>query len=101
MLYARTQTSSKAKPDPSFDVVKTYSVGAMSSEGIKLAATKIEYRKAAALQRHFIQATMHRKIGDLPVSPRQVQIDGFPAIEFEAKTAIAILYQRRVNISSG
>jgi hypothetical protein len=91
-----------ADADPASDMIKTFSIGTKSSEGIKFVASRVVYRRGGTMvQQHFAQAAQMTQMAGAPVNVRRLRVGDFAALEFEAKSANAVLFQRMINISSG
>ena len=90
-----------ADADPASDMIKTFSIGTKSSDGIKFVASRVVYRGGGAMvQQHFAQAAQMTQMAGAPVNVRPLRVGDFTALEFEAKSVSAVLFQRIINVST-
>ncbi len=81
--------------DRNAPAVRTYTVGAKSSEGIKFSATRIVYRDGAESARRYF--ARFEKGADLkPESVRPRSVGGRRAVDLVLRNASSVAYQRAV-----
>ncbi len=81
--------------DPQAAAVRTYTVGAKSSEGIKFSATRVVYRDGAPSARlHFARFEKGADLKPESVTPRSV--GGRRAVDIVLRNASSVAWQRAV-----
>lgn len=82
---------------PNDPVLRAFTVGAKSQEGIKFVATRIVYRKgAASAAQFFANFETGKSLGDPPGSVTPLAVHGRRAVDFVLRSKSAVSYQRAV-----
>jgi hypothetical protein len=80
---------------------RTHTVGARSSEGIALVATRIVYRRGAAgAKEYFARLENGEGLAGKPQRLRKRQAAGRPVVDFELGSADSVSYMRAVLLES-
>lgn len=80
---------------------RTHTVGARSSEGIALVATRIVYRKGAAgAKEYFARLERGEGLAGKPQRLRKRQAGGRPVVDFETGSPAKVAYMRAVLLES-
>lgn len=85
------------EPDPAAAALRTYTVGARSSEGIKFSATRIVYRSGAeSARRFFANFEQGQGLGAKPERVTPLSFAGRRAVDIVLRNGTTVAYERAV-----
>jgi hypothetical protein len=90
-----------AERDPKAPLLRTFTVGAKSQEGIKFTATRLVYRKGGdAAKNFFSRFEKGRDLGSAPERVTPLNIGNRRAVDLVLRRASVVSYQRVVMLES-
>lgn len=89
-----------AERDPKAPVLRTFTVGAKSQEGIKFTATRLVYRKGGDAAKFFSRFEKGRDLGSVPERVTPQNIGNRRAVDLVLRGASAVSYQRVVMLDT-